>query len=93
MERSSTVFLKRAVAWFAAQGVQVRRVMTDNGARCISRAFAATRSELGPRHLRTRPCKRQTNGKAARFSQTLLREWACARDDSSSVQRHRQLPH
>jgi transposase InsO family protein len=79
-ERAITciAFLRRAVAWFASQGVSVERVMTDNGSGYRSRVHARARAELGIRHLRTRPYRPRTNGKAERFIQTLLREWAYA---------------
>jgi transposase InsO family protein len=69
-------FLERAVAWSAARGVRIARVMTDNGSAYLARRWAATCTRLGLRHLRTRPYTPRTNGKAERFIQTLLREWA-----------------
>jgi len=69
-------FLARAVKWFADHGVTVRRVMSDNGVGYISNIFAETAQALGMRHIRTRPYTPQTNGKAERFIQTMLREWA-----------------
>jgi transposase InsO family protein len=72
-------FLARAMAWFARQGVQIRRVMSDNGSGYVSRAFRHACQVLAVRHLRTRPYMPRTNGKAERFIQTLLREWAYAR--------------
>lgn len=80
-------FLARAVAWFAHQGVRVRRVMSDNGSGYVSRAFRHACRSFGLRHLRTRPYTPRTNGKAERFIQTLLREWAYARAYRTS--RHR----
>ena len=78
---------------FARQGVRIERVMTDNAKNYVqSHDFQAALSDLGARHKRTRPFRPQTNGKAERFIQTLLREWAYARAYSSSAQRHRQLP-
>ena len=71
-------FLDRAISWFAAWGVQIRRVMTDNGSGYRSRAFAAACTQHRIRQLRTRPYRPRTNGKAERFIQTLLREWAYA---------------
>ena len=71
-------FSDRTLAWFAARGVVVRRVMSDNGNGYISRIFRATCAELQLRHLRTRAYTPRTNGKAERFIQTLLREWAYA---------------
>lgn len=69
-------FLQRATAWYAERGIKVRRVMSDNGSNYISRVFAAACNRLSQRHLRTRPYTPRTNGKAERFIQTLLREWA-----------------
>ena len=71
-------FLRRAVAFFAAFGVDVQRVMTDNGVGYRSKIHAATIDELGLRHLRTRPYRPRTNGKAERFIKTLQVEWAYA---------------
>ena len=79
-------FLRRAVAWFAAHGVIVQRVMTDNGSGYLSRAHAAATENLGIKHLRTRPYRPRTNGKAERFIQTLQAEWAYA----ASYQNHQQ---
>jgi transposase len=61
---TSSAFLRRAVSWFAGRGVKVERVMTDNGSPYVSTVHAATCRELGIRHLRTRPYRPQTNGKA-----------------------------
>jgi transposase InsO family protein len=79
-------FLRRAIAWFAAQGVVVRRVMTDNGTGYRSKAHAEAVAELEIKHLRTRPYRPRTNGKAERFIQTLQVEWAYA----ASYQNHHQ---
>jgi transposase InsO family protein len=84
-------FLERAVAWFAAHGVRGERVMTDNGSAYVARAFAAACQRLGLRHLRTRPYTPRTNGKAERFIQTLLREWAYHRPYPTSGRRRRAL--
>jgi transposase InsO family protein len=93
-ERSESAcgFLKRAVAWFGTQGVKVKAVMTDNGSCYISNAFAALCALLHLRHQRTRPYTPRTNGKAERFIQTLLREWAYARAYLNSELRREQLP-
>jgi transposase InsO family protein len=92
-ERAETAaaFLRRAVAWFAERGVRVERVMTDNGSPYRSAVHALACRELGIRHLRTRPYRPQTNGKAERFIQTLLREWAYGRLYGSSAERASQL--
>lgn len=89
---SAVAHLKAAVAWFAAMGVTVARVMTDNGSCYTSRAFKAACAELGIRHIRTRPYTPKTNGKAERFIQTALREWAYARAYQTSEQRAADLP-
>ncbi len=93
-ERGATVagFLRRAVAWFRARHVRIRRVLTDNGAGYISRSFRATCRGLHVAPRRTRPYTPRTNGKAERFIQTALREWAYARPFYSSVDRARVLP-
>lgn len=88
---TSTAFLARAVAWFAAHGVEVRRVMTDNGSPFVSRPWAQWCAAHGIRHLRTRPYRPRTNGKAERFIQTVLREWAYAAAYPTSLDRRRAL--
>lgn len=85
-------FLRRAVAWFASMGIAVERVLSDNGSCYRSASHARACSELGLRHLRTRPYRPQTNGKAERFIQTALREWAYAQAYSDSEQRTAELP-
>jgi len=84
-------FLQRAVAWFAARGITVQRVLSDNGSGYVSRAFGAACAVLGIRHRRTRAYTPRTNGKAERFIQTLLREWAYAVPYATSTERRRQL--
>jgi transposase InsO family protein len=84
-------FLERAVAWFAAQRVRVHRVMTDNGSGYVSRIFRETCATLVLRHLRTRAYTPRTNGKAERFIQTLLREWAYVQPYRSSGARRQAL--
>lgn len=69
-------FLREAAAYYAALGVRIDRVMTDNGCGYVSKAFRVACNELGIRHVRTRPYTPKTNGKAERFVQTSLREWA-----------------
>jgi transposase InsO family protein len=88
---TSTAFLRRAVRWFRRQGIRTERVMTDNGSCYRAHAFAATCHELAIRHLLTRPYTPRTNGKAERFIQTLLREWAYARPYRTSNQRTKRL--
>ena len=73
---TATGFLQRALAFFAGHGIAVERVMTDNGAPYVSHLHAQICRRLGIRHLRTQPYRPRTNGKAERFIQTLLREWA-----------------
>ncbi len=85
-------FLRRAAAWFAEQGVTVERVMTDNGSCYRSKDFAVAVTELGAKHSKTRPYTPRTNGKAERFIQTLMREWAYARPFTSSYRRRAALP-
>jgi transposase InsO family protein len=84
-------FLEPAVAWFAQHGVGTERVRTDNGSAYLSRAFAAACARLGIAHRRTRAYRPRTNGKAERFIQTLLREWAYRRAYPTSRRRRRAL--
>jgi transposase InsO family protein len=84
---SAVGFLRRAVTWFAHRGVLVQRVMTDNGSAYRSRLHTQTCTELGIAHLRTRPYRPRTNGKAERFIQTLLRDWAYAASYQTSQHR------
>jgi transposase InsO family protein len=83
----ATGFLERALAWYGRLGVKVQRVMTDNGSAYRSKRFAKALREAAVRHIRTRPYTPRTNGKAERFIQTSLREWAYARAYVSSDQR------
>lgn len=85
-------FLRRAVEWFAQRGVKVERVMTDNGSGYVSKDFRAAVAEIRARHIRTRPYTPRTNGKAERFIQTMLREWAYGRPFQSSYRRRAALP-
>lgn len=89
---SAIAFLRVAVAYYQSLGVTVSRVMTDNGSCYKSFAFRDACCELGIRHIRTRPYTPRTNGKAERFIQTALREWAYARAYNTSDQRARDLP-
>jgi len=84
---SALGFLDRALTWFARHGVTVERVMTDNGSAYRSHAFGKACAAAGLRHLRTRPYTPRTNGKAERFIQTSLREWAYARPYNTSAER------
>jgi transposase InsO family protein len=88
----AVAFLGRAVTWFAGHGVTIRAVMTDNGSCYVSHAFRDALRELGVRHLRIRPYRPRTNGKAERFIQTLLNEWAFVRLYGTSAERAAALP-
>jgi transposase len=88
-ERGTTAagFLRRAVAFYARHGITVERVMTDNGAAYRSTIHAVACRALGLRHLRTRPYRPRTNGKAERFIRTLLGGWAYGAIYGSSSER------
>jgi len=88
---SACAFLLAALRYYKALGVHVERVMTDNGSAYKSRRFAKLLRRLGIKHVRTRPYTPRTNGKAERFIQTLLREWAYAFVYPSSQQRTSEL--
>ena len=81
-----------AVRYYQGFGITIRRVMTDNGSCYKSRRFARLCRRLGIRHLRTKPYSPRTNGKAERFIQTALREWAYACSYDSSQHRATHLP-
>ena len=87
---SCVQFLRQAVAYYASLGVRIDSVMTDNGTG-YKNSFKAACDELGIRHIKTRPYTPKTNGKAERFVQTSLREWAYARPYVSSAQREAAL--
>jgi len=89
---SAVRFLEDALAWFASHGVVVERVMTDNGSAYRSKLFARALQARGLAHKRTRPYTPRTNGKAERFIQTSLREWAYARAFQSSNDRAQDMP-
>jgi len=86
-ERTDSVltFLKATVEHFRQRGIKIERVMTDNGSAYVSNAFRAACQQLGIRHLRTKPFTPRTNGKAERFIQTCLREWAYAEAYTTSA--------
>jgi transposase len=88
-EKATTAiaFLKRAIAFYRSHGITVERLMTDNGSAYRSTAHALACRALGINHLRTRPYRPQTNGKAERFIRTMLREWAYAAVYGSSPER------
>ncbi len=91
-KESAIAFLKAAIAYYQSLGVSVQRVMTDNGSCYRSKAFRDTCRDLGLRHIRTRPYTPRTNGKAERFIQTALREWAYAQAYPDSHHRAAALP-
>ena len=84
---SAIAFLRSAVAFYASYGINVRAVMTDNGAAYISVIHALACRALGIRHIRIRPRRPRTNGKAERFIRTMLREWAYGAIYASSNER------
>jgi transposase InsO family protein len=89
---TTAAFLRRALAWYRTLGIRVRRVLTDNGSGYIGRRFAHEVEHLRVIHKRTRPFRPRTNGKAERFIQTLLREWAYPVAYLTSEARARVLP-
>jgi transposase InsO family protein len=91
-KESAVSFLKAALAYYASLGVTVTRVMTDNGACYKSHAFRDLCRERGLKHIRTKPYTPKTNGKAERFIQTALREWAYAQAYPTSDRRAAELP-
>lgn len=91
-KESAVPFLEAAVAYYAGLGVSVDRVMTDNGSCYRSFAFRDACRRLGLKHIRTKAYTPRTNGKAERFIQTALREWAYARAYQNSRQRTDELP-
>ena len=93
-ERGSTcaAFMRRACAWFAKQGIAIKALLTDNGTGYRSHRFRDACQRLRLHHHRTRPYTPRTNGKAERFIQSMLREWAYARIYRSSATRANNLP-
>jgi transposase InsO family protein len=89
---SAIAFLKAAIAYYKGLGITVTRVMTDNGSCYKAKDFAKNCKALGLKHIRTKPYTPKTNGKAERFIQTALREWAYARAYPSSEHRKAHLP-
>ena len=89
---TTAVFLRRALAWYRTLGIRVRRILTDNGSGYLGRRFAHEIEHLRIVHKRTRPYRPRTNGKAERFIQTLLREWAYPVAYLTSKARARVLP-
>jgi len=84
---TAIAFLKRAIAFFARYGIQVERILTDNGSAYRSVVHALACRALGIRHLRTRAYRPQTNGKAERFIRTMLTGWAYGAIYGSSTER------
>jgi len=91
-KESAVAFLHAAIAYYQSLGVTVARVMTDNGSCYRSKAFRNACRDLGLKHIRTRPYTPKTNGKAERFIQTALREWAYAQAYPNSLRRAEELP-
>lgn len=91
-KESAVLCLQRTATYFQSLGVRIDRVMTDNGSCYRSRAFARACRDLDIKHIRTKPYTPQTNGKAERFVQTALREWAYATAFETSDQRKAELP-
>jgi transposase InsO family protein len=91
-KQSAITFLNQAVAYYNSLGVKVERVMTDNGSCYKSFAFRRACRRLELRHIRTKPYTPKTNGKAERFIQTSLREWAYAQAYPNSRERKAELP-
>ena len=91
-KESATAFLKAALAYYQSLGVTVARVMTDNGGCYKAFDFRDACRDLGLKHIRTRPYTPKTNGKAERFIQSALREWAYATAFQHSDQRRSALP-
>jgi transposase InsO family protein len=88
----AVAFLEHALARFAERGIQVERIMSDNGSCYVSRDFRQATGELGLKHVRTRPYTPRTNGKAEALVGILLREWAYGYIWHSSAHRARALP-
>ena len=93
-EKAATAvgFLRRAIAHFRAHGIQIERVMTDNGSCYRATIHALACKALRIKHLRTRPYRPRTNGKAERFIRTMLAGWAYTAIYANSHQRHHALP-
>lgn len=88
-ERRAAVygFCQRAWRWYRRQGIRIRRLLTDSAKAHTSHLVQAFLAAMGCRHLRTRPFRPQTNGKAARFIRTLLQEWEYGRAYATSAHR------
>ena len=90
-KETAIAFLSRSLAFFTANGVSPERIMTDNGSASRSAAFRNAPGSAGLRHIRTRPYTPRTNGKAERFIQTSLREWAYAAPYETSEERAKAM--
>jgi transposase InsO family protein len=90
-KQTASAFIARALGFIAERGIDVARVLTDNGACYRSKEFARTLSEAGVAHRRTRPYRPQTNGKVERFNLTLKWEWAYARPYGTNASRGQAL--
>lgn len=86
-QADTTDFLNRALSWFGRLDVKTTRVMTDNGSAYRSKLLATALRQAGGRHIRTRPYSPRTNGRAERFIQSALGEWAYANPYHSSLHR------
>lgn len=93
-ERSASAvqFLRNAVAYYNRLGVTIKRLLTDNGSAFRSKPFKAACEQLGIQHKFTRAYRPQTNGKAERFIQSALREWAYGWVYQTSLERQHALP-
>src|SRR6201984_318486 len=91
-KESAVAFLVATVGYIRSLGINVERVMPENGRCYLSKAFASARTQLAVKHIRINPYTPQTNGKAERFIQTALREWAYATAFEHSEQRRNELP-
>jgi transposase InsO family protein len=89
---TAAAFLERALGFFSSHGIEVRRVMTDNGSPYVSRVFAELLATNGIRHIRTRPYTPRTNGKAEAMVKVLINSWAYAEPYESSAERAAALP-
>jgi transposase InsO family protein len=89
--QTAIAFLRAALAFYAQHGISIRRLLTDNGSCYRSRHFRAACLQLGIQHRFTRPYTPRTNGKAERFIQTALREWAYVRHYLNSEERDQHL--
>jgi transposase InsO family protein len=87
-KEDATAFLKSSLDWFRSHGLTVERVMTDNGGAYRSHTFQNALLDAGVKHKRTRPYTPRTNGKAERFIQSSIREWAYAKPFTTSAERH-----